>query len=137
MIVWIFERLHSLKTTFVTIVEWVLAILLIGFVSVERYSLRTIGVCLEEFVDVIFHEAFRGKELKLRNCGLDCEVLAQLDFTWLSPIVLHFLWFEALEIFVIAGFILIVSGVLSFVVEDKEQSIFCCSWSSSLSCMVH
>ena len=48
--------------------------LLLGFGAFIRYTLKAIGVCLEEIVDVVFHEASIYQALQLVDCGLNSGV---------------------------------------------------------------
>ena len=64
----ILERDNSLRTK---VAGCTIADLLLGRVSVGRYTFKAIGVCLEELVDAIFHEVFGKQKLKLGDCGLD------------------------------------------------------------------
>ena len=114
---WLFERLYSLKTAFETVVPLVLTVLPLGFVYEERCFLRALEGCLEKLADFVFHEAFQGKRVELRQCNVLCEVRGvQLGFKWFTPVGLSCLWIGTLEAFVIAGFAFVIYKFVSLLI---------------------
>ena len=121
----LFERFHSLKVTFVEIRSFLVEVLSIGFLAVKRYSLRTPGSWLEDFVDFVSYVFFQREGVTLRGGGLTCEVRrVGLYFEWATPIDLFGPLLEALIYFVdvVLHFALAVP-LLSFVV-GKERIDF-------------
>ena len=61
----VIKKVNSLTTALYTLLA--LFARLLTLVDIERYSLRALGDCLEEVVDVVFHEEFRGNQLQLEG----------------------------------------------------------------------
>ena len=90
----VIKKVNSLKTALYALLA--LFARLLAIIGTERYSFRALGDCLEEVVDVVIHEEFRGNKLQLEGVVMRLVVAAVANALCIACLYLRFCGFRPL-----------------------------------------